>query len=67
LLSLKQAGLPSQFAYPRRLLDDFTRKSMKSQSLGMTKFEAVTFVRGRQIGWKEGNSRSLHCASLRSG
>jgi hypothetical protein len=35
-LSLKQDGLPSQFAYPSRLLDAFTRRSIKSQTLGMT-------------------------------
>ena len=35
--------------------------------VGMTKGRAVTFVMGRQSGWKERNSRSLHYASLRSG
>jgi hypothetical protein len=35
--------------------------------VGMTKWKLVIFIRGRQIGWTERNSRSLHYASLRSG
>ena len=31
------------------------------------KWRGVTFIRGRQIGWTEKNSRSLRYASLQSG
>jgi hypothetical protein len=43
------------------------RTADPSAALGMTKGRAVTFSRSRQIGWTERNSRSLHCATLRSG
>jgi hypothetical protein len=44
-----------------------TKRSKKSQALGMTKGRAVTFIKDRQIGWTERNGGSLHCASLRPG
>jgi hypothetical protein len=60
-LSLKQAGLPSQFAYPCRLLDDFTRTSIKSQPLRMT---ILWEMRGLSGGARSiTGSRSCHALS----
>ena len=42
------------------------RTAGPSAALGMTKGRAVTFIRGRQIGWIERNSRSPS-TSLRGG
>src|ERR1700733_6467516 len=63
---------------PRDLLFLFTSHIANSQgggylkpchperSRGMTKGRVVAFIRSRQIGWTERNSRTRHCASLRA-